>query len=604
MNRYEIRTAKDVAMIEARPYEQFMAHTSVFAALEAAAAAKPVQTALAFVTSEDLDVPASLTSYGALMDEIRQAANLFARLAGDEQPRVGLLLPAIPQTYFALWGAETAGVACPLNYLLNAEHLVHLVESARCNILVVLRPIPQIDLSEKVELLRRRCAGLRQILWVGEHARRLADDFDVLRAAEPADRLVRPHRAGRDEVVALFHTGGTTGAPKLAQHTQGNQLHSAWGAALMYGTQPQDRIVNGFPLFHVAGSLVFGLSTLLAGGTVILPTLLGMRNAGLMRRYWAFAAREQATLVTATPTGIATLMSAPVDGADLRQVRALLTGGAPLPTGLADSFERQLHIPVRNTLGMTECAGVISIEPAASPRVAGSCGLRLPFVRVEVEAIADEPGTSGILRLRGPNVSPGYTEPARDQGTFEGGWLISGDIARIGEGERIFITGRAKDVIIRNSHNIDPALIEDALMQHAEVALAAAVGQPDEYAGELPVAFVVSKPGCTVDAAALLRFVEALIAERPAMPKWIEVLPALPQTAVGKVYKPELRRKAIERVLRERLVTAGLADRVELRGEENAQGQSVCFIANAQDEPDLRRLMQPFSVAWRRESPP
>ncbi len=599
MNRYDIRTADDVARIEAQPYERFMQHTNVYAALEAAAAAHSARTALSFVGGDDLTMPASAWTYADFIGEVRRAANLFTRLAGAEQPRVALLLPAIPQTYFALWGAETVGVACPLNYLLNADHLAHLVDSADCNILVALGPGTAIDLGDKVTALRRSCPGLRHVLQVDGTEGDAGCDFDTLRAREDGSRLTATLRTSRDEVVALFHTGGTTGAPKLARQTQGNQLHSAWGAAQMYGTTEHDRIVNGFPMFHVAGSLVFGLSTLLSGGTVILPTMLGMRNAGFMRRYWDFVARERATLVTATPTGIATLMAAPAGGADLSSVRALLTGGAPLPTGLANGFEAQFGIPVRNTLGMTESAGVISIEPATAPRVPGSCGLRLPFVQVEVVAEASE--RSGILRARGPNVSPGYTEAGRDAGTFEDGWLVSGDIGHIRTDGRIFVTGRAKDVIIRNSHNIDPALIEDALMQHPDVALAAAVGQPDEYAGELPVAYVVAKSGRTLDTLVLLRFIEPLIAERPALPKVIEVLPALPQTAVGKVFKPALRQLAIERVLRDRITASGLRDRVQLRCSETSGGFEVCFVAAPQDEPALQRLMQPFSIAWRVE---
>jgi fatty-acyl-CoA synthase len=287
-------------------------------------------------------------------------------------------------------------------------------------------------------------------------------------------------------------------------------------------------------------------------------------------------------------------------------VRALLTGGSPLPSALAVNFEKTVGIPVRNTLGMTECAGVISIEPFLAERVPGSCGIRIPFTEV---AVADQAGNavaggeSGVLRLRGPNVSPGYTDPRRDAGTFEQGWLISGDIARIESDGRIFVTGRTKDVIIRNAHNIDPQMIEDVLLRFPGVQLAAAVGEPDDYAGELPVAFVVARPGQSVDVDALMEFLRDEISERPAMPKRVDVLESMPQTAVGKIYKPALRARCIERNVRDRLAAANLSKRVEAQVIDEPAGLKVTFHLRGEvDEPEvsqsLRQMMQRLAIAW------
>lgn len=138
----------------------------------------------------------------------------------------------------------------------------------------------------------------------------------------------------------------------------------------------------------------------------------------------------------------------------------------------------------------------------------------------------------------------------------------------------MFVTGRAKDVIIRGGHNIDPQLIEEALMQHPGVQMAAAIGAPDEQAGELPMAFVAARPGETLELAALATCANARIPERPAWPKRIVPLPALPMTAVGKVFKPALRAQACALVLNERLADAGLAGAVTLRIEQRAEGRA------------------------------
>ena len=298
------------------------------------------------------------------------------------------------------------------------------------NILVALGPAPDLDIDTKVAALRAACPQLQHVLRVpagpGLPLAAGQRDFVVECGMEKGQALQfdEPH----DCPAALFHTGGTTGAPKLAQHSHRNQLHAAWGAACMYGTRPTDVMLNGFPLFHVAGAFVFGLSTLLSGGEVVLPTRTGLRNTAFMGQFAAFVRLYKVTFLAAVPTVIASLLALRLERGQLPSVRALLTGGSPLPDELAAAFEDQHAIPVRNILGMTESAGVISIEPLAAPRLPGSCGLPLPFMQMVALQADGQPapaGASGILAIRGPNVSAGYTDPQRDAGTFEKGWLVS-----------------------------------------------------------------------------------------------------------------------------------------------------------------------------------
>ena len=170
-------------------------------------------------------------------------------------------------------------------------------------------------------------------------------------------------------------------------------------------------------------------------------------------------------------------------------------------------------------------------------------------------------GETGVVVLRGPHVSPGYTDASKDDGMFAyasndsvgARWLISGDLGHLDATGRLFISGRAKDVIIRSAHNIDPALVEDAFLAHPSVAMCAVVAEPDAYAGELPVAFVTLKSGLHIDPAALLLAVAANIYERPAVPKRVTVIETMPLTAIGKIYKPALRQRAIETKLAELL---------------------------------------------------
>jgi len=602
-----IKGIDDIREIESFPYETFMPHQSVFDALASAARLHPDRQALTFIQSSDLSVPSKSWTYSQFIDQVSSAAQLFTELADGEPPRVAMLLPAIPQAYFTLWGAETAGVVCPINYLLGAEHIAELVRAARINILVALGPHPELDIWSCVPHLRAHCPGLKAVLAVGGAPD--APDFDALLAARPAPEWIQRPGASADDLVALFHTGGTTGHPKLARHTHKNQLHAAWGAACMYSATERDVVLNGFPLFHVAGSFVYGLSTLLSGGELVLPTLLGLRNTGFMKAYWKFVERHRVTLLAGVPTVMSFLLGVPRAGEDLSSVRCLLTGGSPLPTELADAFEQRLGIPVRNILGMTECAGVIAIEPTAAPRVPGSVGLALPFTAVQVAGEAGQAlpdGADGILRLRGPNVSPGYTDPKNDAGVFtEGGWLVSGDIGHRDANGYLHVTGRSKDVIIRSSHNIDPAVIEEALLRHPAVLMAAAVGAPDDYAGELPVAFVSLRPGSRIDAAELSEFAQRYIPERPAYPKTIHILEALPMTAIGKLFKPAMRVIAAQAVLQERLARHGLTGEVTVDVTLQGKEQVVRFTGASGDPAlgtRLRDMMLGFPLKYHIEA--
>jgi len=601
MKAFNIASLADIERIEAMPYAEFMAHGNVLDALFDSAQRYPERTALTFIESAELPQAHRSWTYRALLEEIRRTANLFQRLAAPAEARVAMLLPAIPEAYFTLWAAEAAGVACPINFLLDTAHIAELIRASGANILVCLGPNPDLDIWSRVAGIAEQCPGLRHVVAVGGAPG--AIDFGQAIAQESGSHLKVPTRHAPGTLAALFHTGGTTGAPKLAQHLHSNQLHSAWAAAQMYAMTPDDVIINGFPLFHVAGSLVFGLSALLSGAEVVLPTLLGMRNAAFVSRYWQAVERHRVTLLAAVPTVMSSILAVPVGSSSIQTVRALLTGGSPLPPELAVAFESKLGIPVRNIFGMTECAGVVSIEPAKAARVPGSCGLRLPFSRVEAVAGGEgtsarvcEAGQPGVLRLRGPNVGPGYTDPRRNPGTFsDGGWLNTGDIGHVDEAGLIFITGRAKDLIIRSSHNIDPGVIEETLMKHPAVQFAAAVGEPDEYAGELPVAYVVLKAGVAVSEAELLKFAAQHIPERPAMPKRIEPVPGLPLTAVGKVYKPALRARAAEHAITARLIQHGLNNRVSVQGLDQASGLTLQFKpADGQDADTLHDLLKPI----------
>ncbi|MEK9719670.1 MAG: AMP-binding protein, partial [Quisquiliibacterium sp.] len=457
-----------------------------------------------------------------------------------------------------------------------------------------------------------------RLLGVGDDAAAPAQQFTALRDAQPTE-LMFGRELNASTIAAYYHTGGTTGAPKLALHTHRNQVHTSWFAGMFYGLTPDDCLINGFPLFHVAGAFVFGSACFCAGATLLMPPRTGMRHQAFVKNYWRFVERYRASYLAAVPTVISALLQVPAQEADLSSVRALYTGGSPLPTELAANFERTFGVPVRNILGMTESAGLVCIEPLAAPRHPLSCGLRLPYTQVfaikgdaEAADLLDrcEVNEPGIIVIAGPHVSPGYSDPRRNAGMFAAtGELISGDLGHVDEASRVSLTGRAKDVIIRGAHNIDPLMIEEAFIKHPDVAACAAVGEPDRHAGELPVVFLSLKQGATSDANAILAAVAPSIAERAAIPKRVTILDALPTTAIGKIFKPALRLLAVEHAYREALIDLQQHCRQwQLQAVQQAGGmKAIVSVWGAQDRARaqgliterLGQLVVPYEVAWR-----
>lgn len=579
----------DIEALERTPYEQAIPARTTYGLIARAAQRFAERTAFTYLPDGELATVPERITYRQLLANIHRAANLFRRLGVGPQDAVAILGPNIPSTQYALWGAQVAGRACPINFMLQPEHVGALLQASGAKVVVALGPNAELDVWSAVQ----KVPGLasRTVLRIG-------GDFEEALAQEP-DALQFDPQLAPERIAALFHTGGTTGAPKLVQHTHGNEAHTGWFAHRFYGFDEHTVEVNGFPLFHVAGAFVYGLALLAIGATQVLPTVTGMRNAAFLRHYWKFCERERVTALACVPTILANLCNLPVD-ADIARVQVAYTGGSPLPTELATRFERTLGIAVRNILGMTECAGLVSIEPFHAPRVPGSAGLRLPYTEVRVVPWAGAEveveqqcatGETGVVVLRGPHVSPGYTDPARNAGMFERGWLVSGDLGHLDAQGYLHVTGRAKDVIIRGSHNIDPGLVEDAFLAHPSVAMCAVVAEPDPHAGEVPAAFVTLKPGVQAAGEAVLAEVAPRVYERPAVPRRVVVLDALPTTAVGKVYKPALRLRATQLKLQELLAAAapGVPLQVSAR-EKGAACVAEVRIAAAHDAQLEQRL--------------
>ncbi len=550
----------DIRQLEQQALAQAMPWHSTYALIRASAEACADLPALTFLETGDVGGPATTWTYRQLLQGIHQTANMLHTLGLGATDVVAVLLPGGLAYHLALWGGEAAGIVQPLNPLLSDDKLLSLLQASGAKVLIAHGLEDDSQLRAKALRLQAQCPALSTVLLVHPDGGPLpADDalqagvhdFHASRALQAADRLISARVFDAQDIAAYFHTGGTTGAPKLARHSHGAQIFTAWANAQMQGFQQGDVTINGYPLFHVAGVLPGALCSLAVGMHIIIPTASLFRNREVIQNYWRLAAHHRCTLMSGVPTVLAALAAVPVDGADISRLRSVRTGAAPLPPELAQRFAQTLGLQINESLGMTETAGLSTVAPPGLPAPAGCVGWPLPHAKVRIVALSsDDQATSndlpdghkGMVLYKGPNLFSGYLDSKETASSFTpDGWLITGDVGFLDEQGRLHLTGRAKDLIIRSGHNIDPKVIEDALGAHPDVAFCAAVGAPDAYAGELPVAFATLKPGARVSAAELLAFTALRVDEAPAKPKSITVIDHMPMTNVGKIYKPELR---------------------------------------------------------------
>ncbi len=565
----DLSTPAAVAALEAVPFAERVAARSTYEALQRAAAHAPDSPAIVYLPNSDPDETPVVVPHGRFIARVTQAANAFHALGVGPDDVVTLLLPLVPQAFYTLYGAEAAGIANPVNPLLEPHQLVEILRAARTKVLVTLGPVPGSDIWDKVQRIRGELPELRAILTVGARAPADAraagasiDEFDALVDRQPADRLASGRTISPADTAAYFHTGGTTGTPKLVRHTHQNQVFQAWTIGLMLHVAPGEPMLFGLPLFHVGGALTLGLAYLANGGQIVVVSPAGWRSPAAVRNAWRLVARYRPKTFGGVPTVLTAAIQVPIGDADISSVQRATGGGSAIPLAVARDYVERLKLPVLEVYGMTETSSVHTINYADRPLRLGSVGHPTPYNRVRIVKIdADgryqgECATNeiGVVAMAGPGVFAGYLSESHNRGAFvEPGWVNSGDLGRLDEDGYLWITGRAKDLVIRGGHNIDPQPIEEILYQHPAVALAAVVGQPDPYAGELPVAYVQPKPGATVDANELIGFVRERTPERAAVPVALHEIDTMPLTGVGKVFKPALRwdaaRRAAERFL-------------------------------------------------------
>ncbi|MFV0359459.1 acyl-CoA synthetase [Tropicimonas sp.] len=608
------------------PWEERDVPVTMYQFLSAARARHGDRPAVSFQLFSGPRDPAETLSWAELHGKVTQAANLFRALGVGEQDVVAFLMPNSTETILTLLGGAVAGIVNPINPLLEADQIAAILRETNARVLVTLKSFPKSDIAQKAAKavdfapnvkhvlevdLRRYMTGVRKMVVpflrprLDVHHTATIRDFAAELAGQRADTLDFADST-HDRIAAYFHTGGTTGMPKVAQHLYSGMIYNGWLGNRMLFTD-SDVVLCPLPLFHVFAVHPILMSMIASGGHVVFPTPAGYRGEGVFDNLWKLIERWRVTFMIGVPTAFSALMQRPVD-ADVSTLQNAFSGSAPLPVELYNRFEKATGVKIVEGYGLTEATCLVSINPIAGEKKIGSVGIPFPHTDVKIllhtpegprECATDEVGE---ICIDSPGVFAGstYTETDKNHDLFHHDiYRRTGDLGRLDADGYLWITGRAKDLIIRGGHNIDPAIIEEALSGHPAVAFAGAIGQPDAFAGELPAAYVELVEGATTTGAELLEYIRPRITERAAVPKYIEIVPELPKTAVGKVFKPQLRKMAIRRVYDQTLKEAGIAAGVVDVVEDSRRGLVARLWRTGDvDEAAVRHLLGNFTRPW------
>ena len=580
-------------------------------------------------------------SWSELKDKTTQVANMLRELGVGETDVVAYLLPNTNETVLTYLGGQVAGIVNPINPLLGPEQIAAILRETNAKVLVTLRAFPKTDVSQKAADAVALAPNVHTVLEVDLHRyltgikklivplirpkTTVTHDAKVLNFSAEMNRqstTLAFEDSTVDRVAAFFHTGGTTGMPKVAQHKYSGIVYNGWLGARLLFTE-EDVQICPLPMFHVFAAIVSLGASLASGAHVVFPTPQGYRGEGVFDNFWKLIERHKVTFMITVPTALSALMQRKVD-ADISTLRIAFCGSSPLPLELYRRFEEAVNAEKGSTdvklsicegYGLTEATCLVSINPPDGEKRVGSIGIPFPYTNVRIVNVATQIDCGsdevGEICVASPGVYDGktYTETAKNADLFYPGensplgksvqHLRTGDLGRIDAEGYLWITGRAKDLIIRGGHNIDPAEIEEALAGHEAVALAGAIGQPDAHAGEIPCVYVELVDGATATEAELMAYAKANIHERAAHPKHLEIMDELPKTAVGKIFKPDLRKRAITRIFNAALANAGVAAEVGSVAEDKKRGLVAHLVKTGTvDAAGVTKALGAFANPW------
>jgi long-chain acyl-CoA synthetase len=567
----------DVPWIRPFPWE---AHYPAGLSWDLALAPRPLFSLLddavaAFAGRRCLDFLGRKSSYKEIGQLVDRAAKGFQALGVEKGVRVGLFLPNCPYYVICFFAVlKAGGTVVNYNPLYAEREIARQIEDSRTSIMVTLNIkgmypkvaarlgdtcLKTIVVGSMGGLLPWRERTLFAVLRRKEIADVATDDRHVrFKKLTANDGRFAPVAVAPDrDIAVLQYTGGTTGSPKGAMLTHG-ALYANTRQVATWATQSrrgEEKVVGALPLFHVFG-MTGVMNVALAGGfeIILLPRF---RLDQLLK----VIAKERATVLLGVPTMYSAINGSQLlDQYDLSSLRYCISGGAPLPRAVQETFERLTGCSLVEGYGLTEAGPVCTINPFGAARP-GSIGLPLPGTLVEITAIDDPDrrlpiGQRGEICISGPQVMAGYERrPEETAEALRGGRLHTGDVGYIDRDGYVYVIDRIKDLILSSGFNVYPRMVEEAILLHPAVAEASVCGVPDQHRGETIKAYVRRCEGAVLTAGELRSFLRDKLAPFE-QPKAIEFRDQLPQTWLGKPSRRALVAEEMRRLNAEELESA------------------------------------------------
>ena len=491
-------------------------------------------------------------SYAALDGWANQIANGLRASGIRRGDHVALLCPNLPYFPAAYYGIlKTGATVVPLNVLLKPREIAYHLRDSDAKALLCFEGIPELPMADAAKTAMAVAPTCRQLIVLPrEDGAAFRNDPDVMML----DRLIANHPttfeaqpAGPDDTAVILYTSGTTGQPKGAELTHMNMVMNAMVSAELcagsHDEQGRHATAVTLPLFHATAQTAQLNAYLHLGGTlVLLPRFDPAALIDVMMQ-------ERVTHWIGVPTMYWSLLQhVRQSNADVSALKGTLrlavSGGAPMPVELMNDFQDTFGVRIVEGYGLSETSPVATFNHLDRPSKPGTVGQPLFAVDIQCVDDYDEPvpaGQAGEVVIRGHNVMKGYYKRPEDTAeAMRGGWFHTGDIGIVDAEGYLSIVDRKKDMILRGGFNVYPREIEEVLLTHPAVSLAAVIGVPDERLGEEVKAFVVKKPGAEVTDEQLLSWCKEQFAAYK-YPRLIEFRTELPTGATGKILKRELR---------------------------------------------------------------
>jgi cyclohexanecarboxylate-CoA ligase len=478
-------------------------------------------------------------TYRELEGLAERAASALRKLGVGPADVVTVQLPNWWEFVVTAFACSKIGaIMNPVMPILRERELLYILNFCEAKVFIVPKLYRGFDYSAMAEGMRGELPHLKHLIVVDGEG-----DSSFERALLAAEPVGRPARLRPDDMSVLMFTSGTTGEPKGVIHTSNSLIGCTKALTERFGLDANDVLLVASPVGHMTGYAAIVLLSVYLGGTMVLQDVWEPKHGV------SLMAREGVTYTAASTPFLSDICDTVKAGAPRpASLRSFLCGGAPIPSVLIERAASELGIKVCSLWGMTEVLAATLTEPSrAADKSPTTDGRALEGMEVRIVDFDGEPvptGQSGRLLVRGCQMFTGYYKKPELK-TFDAeGWFDSGDLAYIDDEGYIRISGRVKDVLIRGGENVPVVEIENLLYKHPVVAAVAVVGYPDARLGERGCAFIVPKPGTTIDLTAMQAYLAESKMAKQFWPERVELVADLPRTASGKIQKFKLREVA------------------------------------------------------------